>query len=197
LFFEERINGVRFLDCLPENIKLDIDGILWYNNEPVAIVNHNIIPIKGRKEKLREALQEIQKIRAEAEEDEVYSESLEFGEEIAEANVIAYRFGKFWNIIEGKEDFVSRTLKSLDNLPEFDPEKEEESRRIEKELRENEIKVKILEELPYVKIERRKAWGIFPQQHVTLNPGYDEFFNIHLGEYTRDEIYLVIILVAA
>jgi len=184
-FFEECINGIRFLDYLPKNIRLDTNNILWYNNEAIAIVNHNIIPIKGKKEKLREALQEIQKIRAEAEEDEAYLKGLKFGKEIAEADRIAFRFGKFFDRIEGKEDFVSRILKNLNSLPEFDPE--EEIR--ERELRENEIKIKILEELPYVKIERQKMFGFLPRQHVTLNPGYEEFFYNHLGEYTRDEIY--------
>ncbi|HDD71583.1 MAG TPA: hypothetical protein ENF99_01180, partial [Candidatus Aenigmarchaeota archaeon] len=83
-------------------------------------------------------------------------------------------------------------LSKLDELPEWDPSAEAEARKREKEFRKTQITLKILDELPHVKVVKKKLLGIVPRYHVTLNPGYEEFFHNHLGDYTRSEIYSVL-----
>jgi hypothetical protein len=55
--------------------------------------------------------------------------------------------------------------------------------------REEEVALKLLEELPYVKVHERRFLGI-PRRSVSLNPGYEEFFHSseYLGDYTKEEI---------
>ena len=56
--------------------------------------------------------------------------------------------------------------------------------------RAEEVVLKLLEELPYVKVHERRLLGIIPRRSISLNPGYDEFFHSskYLGDYTQEEI---------
>jgi len=194
LFLFEHINGYRLIDYLvEEGITLSSDGILYWENEPIAYLGEEIIPIKGQKKRLRKALEKILEVKAMAEADEAYNSGLELGEAVAEANENAYWLGRFWKLLEGERDSISETLRRLDELPELDPSVEYESRIHEKELRRAEITIKILNELPHVRIEKKKILGIIPRYRVKLNPGYGEFFHNHLGDYTRSEIYSVLL----
>ncbi len=194
LFLFEHINGYRLIDYLvDEGITLSSDGILYWENKPIAYLGEEIIPIKGQKKRLRKALEKILEVKAVAEADEVYNSGLELGEAVAEANENAYWLGRFWKLSEGESDSISETLRRLDELPELDPSVEYENRIHEKELRRAEITIKILNELPHVRIEKKKILGIIPRYHVKLKPGYGEFFHNHLGDYTRSEIYSVLL----
>ena len=194
MFLFEHINGYRLIDYLvDEGITLSSDGILYWENEPIAYLGEEIIPIKGQKKRLRKALEKILEVKAMAEADEAYNSGLELGEAVAEANENAYWLGRFWKLLEGERDSISETLRRLDELPELDPSVEYESRIHEKELRRAEITIKILNELPHVRIEKKKILGIIPRYRVKLNPGYGEFFHNHLGDYTRSEIYSVLL----
>ena len=46
-----------------------------------------------------------------------------------------------------------------------------------REIRREEIASKILEEIPYIKVEKKKVLGIIPSTSVSMNPGYEEFFS--------------------
>ncbi|OYT53355.1 MAG: hypothetical protein B6U76_08645 [Desulfurococcales archaeon ex4484_217_2] len=61
-----------------------------------------------------------------------------------------------------------------------------------REIRREEIASKILEEIPYIKVEKKKVLGIIPSTSVSMNPGYEEFFHGKLGEYGVNEIYSVL-----
>jgi len=194
LFLFEHINGYRLIDYLvDEGITLSSDGILYWENEPIAYLGEEIIPIKGQKKRFRKALEKILEVKAIAEADEAYNSGLELGEAVAEANENAYWLGRFWKLLEGERDSISETLRRLNELPELDPSVEYENRIHEKELRRAEITIKILNELPHVRIEKKKILGIIPRYRVKLNPGYGEFFHNHLGDYTRSEIYSVLL----
>ncbi|RLG80560.1 MAG: hypothetical protein DRO40_10995 [Thermoprotei archaeon] len=194
LFLFEHINGYRLIDYLvDEGITLSSDGILYWENEPIAYLGEEIIPIKGQKKRFRKALEKILEVKAIAEADEAYNSGLELGEAVAEANENAYWLGRFWKLLEGERDSISETLRRLDELPELDPSVEYENRIHEKELRRAEITIKILNELPHVRIEKKKILGIIPRYRVKLNPGYGKFFHNHLGDYTRSEIYSVLL----
>ncbi|MEM5835814.1 MAG: hypothetical protein QW040_02380, partial [Candidatus Aenigmatarchaeota archaeon] len=52
-----------------------------------------------------------------------------------------------------------------------------------------EIKEKILEELPHVKVNKRRKFGFIPSSQVTLNPGYESFFTPLIEAYGKDMVY--------
>ena len=60
---------------------------------------------------------------------------------------------------------------------------------ISREIRREEIVLKILEEIPYIKVKKKKVLGILPSTSIFMNPGYEEFFHEKLGEYGVNEIY--------
>ncbi|MEM4720642.1 MAG: hypothetical protein QXT73_01095 [Candidatus Methanomethylicaceae archaeon] len=145
-----------------EKISWDPEGFLWSNGERVAYIGREIIPLKGRKKELREALEKIVELR---------KESGGFNE---------------------KEDPFFKALIGIDNLREYDPRMELRVREIEertKNIRLEKIKLKVLEELPQVRVNERKVLGIIPKKMVELNPGYEEFFHGRLAEYSAEEIY--------
>ncbi|MBS7618509.1 hypothetical protein KEJ25_07930 [Candidatus Bathyarchaeota archaeon] len=151
---------------------MDSEGFLRLNGEKIANFDEGIIPLKGKKKELKEALEKIVEIRRELSyPSEVYelpshvdqeTRRWIYPEDFVEANKAAYDFGRFWenldkSIRESEDPFV-QALIHLDELPEYDPEEELRQRRLEGEYRRGEIKLKILEELPNVKTKKTKNW---------------------------------------
>jgi len=192
-----------------EGITLDPENFLRLNGERIAYVSDRIIPLKGKKEELKEALEKIVEIKRELSyPEEVYelpsfiSDDSWFNpetgkyvhpEQYEEANKIAYDFGCFWkNIdkpIKESEDPFVQALIHLDELPEYDPSEEIRQMQLARELRKHQIKLKLLEELEKTKVYKQKKWKIIPATKLEMNPGYEEFFHNHLGSYSTEEIH--------
>ena len=154
-FFDRVGGGKRVIDYLEEyGITIDSSNLLSWDGEPIAFVGKEIIPIKGKVEKLESILQKVK----------------ELGERTGcdRLKIISrIRVGREW-----------------------DPLKDLEDVRKEREFRRASITNLILDELPYVRVERGRLPFI---KHVTLNPGYDEFFHGILGKYSKDEIRRVLL----
>jgi hypothetical protein len=203
-------NKVPFYKILEqEGIILDSENFLRLNGERVAYIGEGIIPLKGKKEELKKVLEKILEIKRELSYPEEVFELPSFAkddswfnpetgkyvhpEEFERANKVAYEFGSFWKNIskpirESDDPFV-QTLIHLDELPEYDPGEELKQMQLVREIRKNHIKQELLKELEKTKVYSQKNWLIIPTIKVEMNPGYEEFFHAHLGDYSKEEIY--------
>jgi len=192
-----------------EGITFDPDNFLKLNGERVAFVGDEIIPLRCKKAELRETLERVIELRKELSySEEVYqlpsyvdSENGWFDhekgkwvypEDFVQANKFAYDFDEFWrNIdkpIKESEDPFVQTLVHLDKLPEYDPEGELRQMQFAREFNRSQIKLKLLEELERTKVYKDKKWKVIPTTKLEMNPGYEEFFYNHLGDYSVEEI---------
>jgi len=167
-----------------EGITWDAENYLRLDGEKVAYVGEQIMPLEGKQEQLRQVLSKIVELRRE----------FSYPDEILpQADKIAYDFGQFWKNInrpieESKDPFV-QTLIHLNELPECNPEEELRQVQLQGEFGRDQIKLKLLEELERTKVYKRKKWEVIPTTEMVMNPGYEEFFHNHLGDYSTLEVY--------
>ena len=110
-----------------EGIFWSPEGFLLVNGEKIAYVGEEIIPLRGKKEELKRVLEKI----------------VEMKKELSN--------GK----IESNNPFV-KALTHLDELPEYDMEEKLKQKSLKKSCKNCKFRKKILEELPYVKINKTK-----------------------------------------
>lgn len=176
-----------------EGITYDNEGFLRLNGERVAYVNEDIIPLKGKKKELKEALEKIVEIRRELSyPEEVYRLPSHADKENGWFNFEAGKweypedFGLFWrnidkSIKESEDPFVQALL-HLNELSEYDPEEERRRFEEEKELFILSDMDKILEERQRAYFKRYKTLGI-PRKKLVTNP--EEFYD-ELGSYALE-----------
>lgn len=86
----------------------------------------------------------------------------------------------------------SYALANVNKLEIYDPTEQLKQRQFHDEYRQAQLELKLLEEAPYIKVQKMKRFGIIPRKIVELNPGYEEFFHNHLGNYSKNEIYFAL-----
>jgi len=192
-----------------EGITIDPDNFLRLNSERVAYVGEHVVPLKGKREQLKRALQRIVEVKKELSyPGEVYdlpsfvdpengffdteTKRWVYPEDFIQANKSAYDFGGFWwnideSIKESEDPFVQALIHS-NELPEYDPGEELRQMRLASEFNKNQVKLELLEELGRTKIYKEKKWGVVPKTKMVMNPGYEEFFHNHLGDYSVQEV---------